>query len=258
MSDFESIVQDAAYEAYISHLMYEKEMEVATLQQRIYLFVEGVCEKETFPELLARAQVDVDKLGIFVANFNGIGNLLPALSLLHSTLSYDRPVIVTFDNDEEGRRVNDRLKNVSDKTDLFTVLPIPSVVKPIVYQSGHKGGSFEEMFPCDHFVDQIFSSDFMPEVLVNSKVNFLKEFREDQGWLNQVSKYCVMERAAGLANRKVEIASKLVETYKGIPPDIQKLAELIRETRDKYPVRHPSDIAYNKIEEEDGQKGNVG
>src|SRR3990170_3967712 len=137
MSDFESILNDALYDQYLIDRRYEKEMEIATLNQCIYLFVEGLTEEKAYPELLAKCDIDLVEIGIIVANYNGIGNLIPSLRLLHKTLSYNRPIIVTFDNDEEGNKHQEKIQNLGLKSELITLIPIPSLFKLIQYPSGH-------------------------------------------------------------------------------------------------------------------------
>ena len=243
MSDFESILNDALYDQYLIDRRYEKEMEIATLNQCIYLFVEGLTEEKTYPELLAKCDIDLVELGIIVANYNGIGNLIPSLRLLHKTLSSKRPVVITFDNDEEGIKHQNKIQNLGLNPELITLMPIPSIVKPIQYPSGHYGGSFEELFPSEHFIEQVFCRDFMPAVIVSEKAQFVREFQENKSWLKQAAKFCADRDDSGLSDLKIKIGVRLAETCRHIPPDIQKLASSLREVRGKYPIRHFSDIA---------------
>lgn len=258
MSDFESILNDALYDQYLSELRYEKEMKIATLSQCIYLFVEGCTEYKAYPELLTKCGIDLDELGIIIANYNGTGNLIPFFRLLHKTLSYNRPIVVTFDNDEEGNKHQERIPSLGLKSDLITLIPMPSIVKPVQYPSGHYGGSFEELFPADHFIEQVFCSDFMPEVIIGEKTQFVREFQENKSWLNQVAKFCAERSYSGLSECKIKIGMRLAETCKQIPPDIQRLASVLQEVRGKYPIRHFSDIAEEIVEKEmkkDNPKG---
>lgn len=139
MSDLQTILADAAYEDYLEGLRYDKEMQIATLQQCIYLLVEGETEEKTYPELLAKCDVDIEEIGVVIGNYNGCGNLIHALRLLKKTLSHDRPVIATIDNDEQGKRVCERLSQAGFNMDLITLVPMPSVVTPLEYSGGRVG-----------------------------------------------------------------------------------------------------------------------
>ena len=169
MSDLQSILDDALYENYLEDQRYEKEMDIATLQQCIYLLVEGDTEEHSYPQLLKRCDIDLQDLGVVIGNYNGAGNLTHVLRLLKKTLSHTRPVIVTYDNDEAGCKARSQLDHCQLNKDFITLLPMPSVLTPIEYSNGHRGGSFEEMFQPEHFIDQVFSQDYMPEHLINTK-----------------------------------------------------------------------------------------
>ena len=218
MSDLQTILDDAAYEDYLEGLRYDKEMQIATLQQCIYLLVEGETEEKTYSELLTKCNVDIKEIGVVIGNFNGCGNLIHILRLLKKTLSHDRPIIATTDNDEQGKRVCERLPQAGFNMDLITLVPMPSVVTPLEYPSGHKGGSFEEMFPPNHFIDQVFSPDFMPDILVSAKEEFRKQFRENKSWFEQVKKFCAEKGYTKMADFKVHIGIRLTKASEEFPP----------------------------------------
>jgi len=240
MSDLDSIAYDAALSDYCSDIAAEKTWEAFTLQQCIYLFVEGETEENAIPKLLARCDLDTDKLGVLVASYNGIGNLPHALRLLCKTLSNDRPVIVTFDNDEKGKEFQDKLPAIPHRKELLTIIPLPSERTPIIYPSGHRGGSFEELFSSENFLNQVFSPDFMPEQLVVSKTKFLKEFKENSPWLEQVQKFYAENSYFDLKDYKVKLGMRLAVNCIEIPPDINHLVSIVKEVREKFPVRHPA------------------
>lgn len=247
MSDYWSMYHDAMFEQYIEELAHEASMEIITIQQCIYLFVEGRTEEEAFPELLARCDIDLETLGIVIANYRGISSLLPCLRLLKQTLSHDRPVIVTLDNDEEGNSFIGRFGSSGVDADQLRIVPLPSIITPIKYSDGHCGGSFEELFSVEHFLDQVFSPDFLPENVVVAKEEFLKAFKNDKNWFGQAKKFCAERGHVNLKDMKVELGIRLAETCPKVPPDILKLAQIIRELRDKHPIRDPNMAAMESV-----------
>ena len=247
MSDFESAYNDAVWDAYIGELVGDEELRFLTYQQCIYLFVEGDTEEEAYPELLAKCDLNIDDLGILIANYHGAGDLIHCLRLLQMTLSYDRPVVVTIDNDEEGQRNLNKLKKYDFDMKLITILPMPSIDQPIKYASGHIGGAFEEMFPINHFVDQAFCSEFMPEAIVTKKGKFVGSLQKTSGWFKQLKKFCAQRGYTEIEAHKTRIGVRLAETCKLTPPDISKLADTLHKVRKKYPVRNPEEVAQERV-----------
>jgi len=248
---------DAMYDQYIAGLVHETSMEIVTLQQCIYLFVEGPTEEEAFPELLAKCDLDLDKLGVVIANYNGIGNLITCLRLLDKTLSHNRPVVVTLDNDESGKGFFDKFAKFAASRlvpEQIRVVPLPSIVTPIKYSDGHCGGSFEELFMVDHFLDQTFSTNFLPKDVVSAKKEFLKDFRQDKSWFAQIKKFCAQRGHVDLNDIKVALGVRLAETCSEIPPDIRKLTEIIKEVRNKCPICHPDVAAIESIRKRNSQQ----
>ena len=92
-------IEDILDEEIFSALHHEAMMKRAALEQCIYIFVEGDSEEATFQMLLESCGLDFQEYWIVIANYNGIGNLKHAVRLLQRTLSHDRPVIVTYDDD---------------------------------------------------------------------------------------------------------------------------------------------------------------
>jgi len=136
----ESIRYDAIQDQCASAMIHIKEMEILKLKQPIYLFVEGDTEEATYPELLAKCDLDIDDLAVVMANYGGAGNLIHCVRLLKKTLSFDRPVIITIDNDEEGHRCLSRLERQKINKDLITLLPLPSTNPPVELSEGRKRG----------------------------------------------------------------------------------------------------------------------
>ncbi|MBN1126433.1 MAG: hypothetical protein JXA82_15615 [Sedimentisphaerales bacterium] len=150
---FDECARDQA----LQDLHFEAMMERAKKEQCIFLFVEGESEEIAFPELLYQF-VDLEEIGVVIANYNGHGNLHTSLRLLLKTLSHDRPVIVTYDNDPDGFRVFCRCHESDFMSDKITFFPIPQI-PVVIFQGGHEGGSFEESFRSDEFIEAYFCSD---------------------------------------------------------------------------------------------------
>ena len=240
---FEEILKEQA----IEDLREEEVMKQATKNKCIYLFVEGDSEERTFPYLISEAGFDLEKNGIIIANYNGYGNLRHALRLLNKTLSNNRPVIVTIDNDVDGHKT---IKKISDEdylTKLIHIFTIP-VENKVKYDNGHKGGSFEEMFNVEHFIDCCFSEVIMEKELINLKSKFYRDFDKKKPWYNQVRKFCALNEYTEFADKKVTLAEYLMEECNSIPKTILKLVDLIKEVRDKYPVKHPYNIELPKVQ----------
>ena len=153
--------EDIARDMALEELHEEAVMDRATREQCIFLFVEGECEAKAIPLLLYGAP-DFDALGVRIANYNGRGNLSAALRLLKLTLSYDRPIILTYDQDPESNNSIETCRKQNLLTELIYELPIP--VHPVVtYPCGHKGGAFEESFSLDVFLSSAFHETILPK-----------------------------------------------------------------------------------------------
>jgi hypothetical protein len=159
MSDaWDKVCNDAARNEAISELHHEAVLARASLEQAIFVFVEGDSEELALP-LLFTDILDLKAVGARIANYNGHGNLRAALRLLKLTLSYNRPVIVTHDNDPESKASIRKCQKQNLLGDLAYLFPIPS--EPIVtYPCGHVGGSFEESFPVEMFLDAAFTEKY--------------------------------------------------------------------------------------------------
>jgi len=236
---------DAAGDLQGEYLLYEFLMEKATEQQCIYLFVEGESEEIAFPILLDGAGIVYYDIGLKIANYNGIGNLKHALRLLNNTLSNDRPVIVTYDNDEDGTRVVKQISNNDYNNDLIRLFPIPSVEK-VIYNNNHKGGSFEEIFTPKYFIDCCFSEAIMNTGLINKKKEFLIIFDKKKPWFNQVKKYCAQNGYFDFSSKKTALAENLACNCERFPRTIISLVSLIKKVRKEYPVTHPEHDFYKK------------
>lgn len=237
---------DYAVEAALEELHHEAVMKQATLAQCVYLFVEGESEETAFPILLEEAGLDLEGLGIVVANYNGIGNLRSALRLMSQTLSHSRPIVLSFDNDEEGARflASPAVHDLDE--DLVTLAPVPSF--PVVkYPSGHKGGSFEEAFKLDYFIETCFHESFMDKDLVSRRDAFMIEFDPTLPWLAQVNKFCYKHGVSSFSSHKVDLAEALAEGVGQVPEPFVQLAEILQKVRENTPVIHPYDVELAKV-----------
>ena len=234
-------LEDYAREAAIDVLHGEAVMKEAAKRQCIYLFVEGKSEEIAFDILLSYLNIDFEEIGIMIANYGGINNLTNALGLLDKTLSNDRPVIVTYDNDAEGNQVIKNIKKKDYNIELITFFPIPDKPK-VKYSKGHLGGSYEEMYDYEHFINCCFSEEIMTEELINKKKNFLAIFNKTKPWFAQIKKFCAKNEYYKFEDNKVVLAKTLAETCEEIPKTMILLSGVIKKVREEYPVKHPDDV----------------
>lgn len=115
------------------------------------------------------------------------------------------------------------------------------------YKSGHKGGSFEEIFTAEYFLNCCFSEHIMDSNLVNRKDGFKKYFDISKPWYAQVQKYCANNGFKEFKDFKVKLAEYMAEECDNTPDAIIQLSILIKEVREKYPVKNPNDVELPKI-----------
>lgn len=239
-------LEDIAYEQYLIDREEEQVWLESRLRYCIYLFVEGFTEEKAFPILFERLNFDFGKRGIVIANYNGSGNAISSIRLLRQTLSSDRPILLTFDNDEEGQRIIESplIKSEQAQGRLW-VNPLPEAKREIVYMSGHLGGSFEEMFERDDFLDCIFTSIGITEEILSLRKELDERFESQKPWLKQVK---TLMFGHGIPNflesetSKVEFGVKLAKECKVPPRDIENLASRLIQIREKYPIRDIRDF----------------
>lgn len=238
--------EDVAADMAISDLHEEAVMKRATLEQAIYLFVEGDSEEIAFPMLFTDV-IDLEDIGVKIANYNGHGNLRAALRLLKLALSHDRPIIVTYDNDPESIasvRKCEKQDLISDITYLFPIPPDPVVS----YSKGHNGGSFEESFPVEDFLNAAFSGDILPADVITQRESFESIFDPCKSWLRQLQKFTADLGFTDWSTCKPKLAEALAMECDELPQTYSRLASLIQEVRDKHPVVHPDDVELPKIQ----------
>lgn len=235
-----------AAEAVISELHQEAVMKRATLEQCIYLFVEGESEEEAFPILLEMCGIDIEHTGVVIANYNGIGNLKNSLRLLSQTLSHDRPIIVTFDHDDSGKQVQQSISKLNISHNLISMMSVPN--KPVVtYESGHKGGSYEESFEPEHFVTTCFHESIIDSSLLSKKKDFENIFNPYKPWYSQMVNFCHLHNDRKFTSNKINLATALAENCNPVPETFIQLAKLLLDVRSRYPVKHPDNVDLPRI-----------
>lgn len=233
MSDIESAYYDILAEEYYAELAKEELFKESALRQCIYLFVEGESEERAFPILLQKAGLDIKQLGLVIANYHGSGNLLHCMRLMRRTLSHDRPIIITIDNDVNG--VSFQTKYRERKIDKDYIFLVPQ--RPVVtFSNGHMGGSYEEIYPVSLFIDICFTTDIMQESILEKRKAFERSFDPDKPWFGQITKFCYENGFPEFPDKKVELAISLADKCREIPTDIKLLAKLVSEVREKYPI----------------------
>lgn len=231
-------LHDILMEEMMEELHHEKVMRNATLEQCIYLFVEGHSEEETFKDLLENTGFDLDleRDGIVIANYNGIGNLANTIRLLHNTLSHDRPIVVTYDDDKNGKTA---IKDVEYPKTINFKIPYRPIVN---FSDGSQGGSFEEAFDSSDFKDACFREGVLRSCFTGSLGGFELVFDERKEWYNQLKKYVKNCGGDPDSINKVMLAKNMVELCNPVPETFFELAKLLVELREKNPIQHPDGV----------------
>jgi len=231
MSDWESIQHDVEQDILAQQQQYEEASKESALEQCIYLYVEGESEEIAFRILLEEGLgINFSELGIIIVNYNGIGNLKHAIRIMSQTLSHDRPMIFTFDDDDKPLIA--RLGGLANNIHLFKVPYSPTITLP----DGQKGGSFEESFEPSDFIDACFETTLLKMNPQVSKAEFTNTFIEDKSFYSQIVKFL---QSKGLANdrpNKIEIAESMATCCITEPETYIELAKLIKDIRLNNPV----------------------
>ena len=231
-------IEDIQYEEMLSERFHEAVMRNEALKQCIYIFVEGESEEATFQTLLENNTCGLDlKLnGIVIANYNGIGNLKHAIRMLRNTLSHDRPIIVTFDDDPEGKKVGKYLEHP-----LIHPFRIPH--EPVVtYADGSQGGSFEEAFSKQTFIDACFQTGVIEPSSPGTAAEFMVAFDDSKPWFPQIARYVVSKGGHAGSINKVHLAKAMASICEPIPDTFLELARKTVELRKNNPILHPDDV----------------
>jgi hypothetical protein len=232
MSDKESIEYDVIQDMRAQEQQWEEASKESALEQCIYLFVEGESEEIAFRILLEEGLcINFAELGIVIANYNGIGNLKHAIRIMNLTLSHDRPMIFTFDDDDKSLIAG--IGSLPSNIHLFKVPYSPTVTLP----NGQKGGSFEESFEPSDFIDACFETTLLkanPQVV---KQDFSNVFDSDKPFYPQIVQFLKQQGLQSYLPSKPEIAENMATTCVAEPETYVKLAELIKNIRFQNPVK---------------------
>lgn len=235
---------DAARDMAISDLHDEAVLARAAVEQAIFVLVEGDSEELALP-LLFTDILDLEAVGAKIANYNGHGNLRAALRLLKLTLTHDRPIVVTHDNDPEtiaSVRKCEKQNLLGNLTYLFAIPTEPVVT----YPSGQVGGSFEESFPVEIFLNAAFTKGILPPSVIAERPSFESAFNPHEPWLQQLQKFTAGLGFVEWSTCKPLLAEALATECDELPLTFSRLATLIQEVRDKHPVVHPDHVELPK------------
>lgn len=231
-------IEDIQHDEMLSEHHHEAVMRNEALKQCIYIFVEGESEEATFKTLLENNMcgLDFQSNGIVIANYNGIGNLKHAIRILRKTLSHDRPIIVTFDDDLEGKKVERCLNGP-------LIYPFRIPHKPVVtYVDGSQGGSFEEAFSKQTFIDACFQTGVIEPSSLGTATEFMVEFDDSKPWFLQIVRYVVSKGGNTRSINKVCLAKAMASICEPIPDTFIELARKTVELRKNNPIMHPDNI----------------
>jgi len=232
MSDLESIKNDAMIDARAEMEAFNIASEESALEQCIYLFVEGESEEIAFRILLEEGLgIDFEKEGIVIANYNGIGNLGHTIRLMLKTLSHSKPMVFTFDDDD--KKLVSKLGGVPQNVYMFKI-----PYKPVVtFPNGESGGSFEESFLPEDFVNACFETTLLRENSHIEKQNFIKYFDSKKPFYKQIVIYLKERGLTNYLPNKIEIAEELACNVNPVPDTYFRLEKLIREIRKQHPIQ---------------------
>lgn len=223
---------DVAWDNAMVELHHEAMLARAAVEQAIVLFVEGDSEEIALPILLTDFLDEAGHIGLKIANYNGNGSLVAFLKLMLNTLQHPYPIIVTYDDDAESVSVLNRCKAQGLLTDQVFLFPIPCT--PVVtYPNGHRGGSFEEAFTPEVFIDAAFSEEILPSELAVKENEFALVFDRTKPWLAQLKKFCAERGFSDWDAKKTILASRLAEKADTLPETFARLIALISEVRKK-------------------------
>ena len=228
-------MEDIKYDEMLNELIFQEVMKNEAKKQCIYIFVEGECEELVFQPLLERCGIDFDTMGIVIANYNGVGNLKHAIRLLNQTLSHDRPIIVTYDDDHEGKKIN----KINTPSITYFKRPFSPV---FCYSDGSLGGAFEESFPRDCFLEACFQNNVIATTFLSGRNEFEKSFNTNKPWFSQLAQFISLNGGRPNSINKIKLAENMMFTVSQIPETYKELAKVIIDIRNGNPIKHPEDI----------------
>ena len=83
--------------------------------------------------------------------------------------------------------------------------------------------------------------------LLNLKSCFNRIFDINKPWYAQVKKFCALNGFFNFSYLKADLAEYLAEECRDIPKTILMLVDLIKDIRNKYPVKHPDDVELPQV-----------
>ena len=231
---------DIARDNALAELHDEAIMARAAQEQAILIFVEGDSEEVALP-ILFTDLLDFDAVGVKIANYSGNGSLVAFVRLMTVTLGHRYPIIITHDNDPDSIAAVDKCRRQKLLNDRAFMFPIPD--SPVVkYSSGHGGGSFEEAFSPEAFLEAAFSDEILPAQLLGRRNEFEAQFDRNSPWLAQLQRFSAAFGFTEWSTRKPVLAQRLAEASDDLPPTFSRLLNLINEVRKRFPIFHPSDV----------------
>lgn len=236
------IFRTTNYDEYLEGRHHEAVMARAAQEQCIFVFVEGKSEEIAFESLFIDT-LDSKDLGVKIANYNGCDNLPTALRLLSVALNHERPIVLTYDNDPPAIDSLRRCEQQGLLTDLVYTFPIPQEAV-VTYPCGHNGGSFEESFPIEIFIESVFGCGVLPAKITSRRTEFEGVFDLSRPWLNQVKDFSSEYGFMDWGMNKPRLAEEMAIACDALPPTYQALVDLVLEVRKKFPVVSPTDVEF--------------
>ncbi len=232
MSDKNSIEYDVTQELIAQEMQWQEARKDCALEQCIYLFVEGQSEEIAFRILLEEGLgISFSDFGVVICNYNGIGNLKHVIRIMSQTLSHNRPMIFTFDDDDPSKVPSSG--TLPSNIHLFKVPFSPAVT----LSNGLQGGSFEESFKSSDFIEACFETDFMKGNPQISKQDFINVFDSGKPFYAQIVTYLKGKGFSTYTLPKPEIAENMAASCNTEPDTYVELAKLIRNIRTEEPVK---------------------
>lgn len=124
-------------------------------------------------------------------------------------------------------------------------------VKNVRNFGGHVGGSFEESFPVDVFLEAAFSEGVLPPNIDFKRELFERCFDCNLEWFKQLEKFVANQNKyrsmKGYKINKRMLAEAMALTCEKIPPTYLSLVELIKDVREDHPIMDPNDVELPEI-----------
>lgn len=225
---------DAEADAYYEDLV----KRISKSLYKMFLLVEGESEEIYFGEIFKEI---VESNNMVIANYNGINNLASTVRIICNTLNSNTPIIVTYDNDVAGRKEITKVQNlllnkniINNEYLFFFEIPLE---KKISYDNSHLGGSFEEMFEFEDFVEACFSEEVLPMKFIEKKEMIIRGVNIKKPWIMQIKKQLAIQGYKDFCSKKTMIA-KILASNKTKPHTVSELEKLILKVRKENSI-HP-------------------